>query len=71
MSSSCRHHWVIDAATGPASKGRCKFCRAEQTFENYMPMMTFRKHVPLQKAQRPSAAYEAGLAPLFGMRATT
>ena len=31
---SCRHHWVIDAANGPTSHGRCKHCGQERDFFN-------------------------------------
>lgn len=30
----CRHHWKIEAANGPFSKGVCKFCGAVQEFQN-------------------------------------
>jgi hypothetical protein len=31
---TCRHHWVIDAANGPTSRGRCKRCGEERDFFN-------------------------------------
>ena len=31
---NCRHHWVIDAANGPTSRGRCKRCGDERDFYN-------------------------------------
>ena len=33
--NTCVHHWVIELATGPASKGRCKYCGEERLFQNY------------------------------------
>ena len=33
-SKDCQHHWVIDAADGPVSRGVCKRCQAEREFEN-------------------------------------
>jgi hypothetical protein len=30
----CRHHWLIEEAAGPTSKGRCKSCGAERDFSN-------------------------------------
>ena len=30
----CAHHWVIDAAAGPLSKGRCRLCGEEKEFSN-------------------------------------
>lgn len=32
----CRHHWVIDSALGPVSKGRCRNCGIEKEFKNYL-----------------------------------
>jgi hypothetical protein len=68
MTSQCCHHWVIETAAGPDSKGRCKFCRAEKIFTNYMPVITIKDHVMLQKAQRQSRDYQGGLTPYFGVR---
>jgi hypothetical protein len=31
---TCKHHWVIDAANGPTSRGRCKRCGDERDFFN-------------------------------------
>jgi hypothetical protein len=31
---ACRHHWIIEAANGPTSQGRCKHCGAERDFFN-------------------------------------
>jgi len=33
----CPHHWVIDAAAGPVSKGRCETCGTQKEFHNYLP----------------------------------
>ena len=30
----CAHHWVIDAATGPVSRGTCKVCGEVREFRN-------------------------------------
>jgi hypothetical protein len=30
----CNHHWVIDSAEGPTSRGRCKLCGSERSFLN-------------------------------------
>lgn len=30
----CVHHWVLDAAAGAESRGRCKHCAAERCFSN-------------------------------------
>jgi len=30
----CQHHWVIDAADGPTSNGRCRLCGTSKSFFN-------------------------------------
>ena len=30
----CRHHWIIEAPSGPVSKGRCKLCGELKEFSN-------------------------------------
>ena len=30
----CRHHWIIDTAQGPMSKGVCQLWGVEREFEN-------------------------------------
>ncbi len=30
----CQHHWVIETAIGPTSKGVCQRCGMEKEFEN-------------------------------------
>ena len=32
----CRHHWVIQPATGPLSQGVCQVCGEERDFQNYV-----------------------------------
>jgi len=34
--NQCAHHWVIDGAGGPTSKGMCRLCGAERDFKNYL-----------------------------------
>ena len=34
ISSSCRHHWVIEAANGHTSRGLCRSCQEVREFEN-------------------------------------
>ena len=35
--NNCRHYWVIEDASGPTSRGVCKFCGAEKDFLNSWP----------------------------------
>jgi hypothetical protein len=71
MTSTCCHHWVIEAALGPASRGQCKFCRAEKIFVNYAPVNTMRDSVMLHRAKQESRAYAGGLKAYFGVKAIT
>ena len=32
--ASCKHHWLIEPPTGPASRGECRHCGAERIFMN-------------------------------------
>lgn len=32
--SACRHHWLIEPANGPTSRGRCRLCGDERDFRN-------------------------------------
>ena len=32
--SQCQHHWMIDIAGGPESRGVCRICGAERLFKN-------------------------------------
>jgi len=32
----CRHHWVIEAPTGPESRGACQLCGEVREFKNYI-----------------------------------
>jgi hypothetical protein len=34
--SDCRHHWIIDCSQQLESKGRCRLCGEERTFQNKM-----------------------------------
>ena len=41
---TCAHHWIIDPASGPESKGRCKKCGAEMVFQNYWNDEVFKEN---------------------------
>lgn len=32
----CSHHWVIDFAEGPLSRGECRACGEERLFRNHL-----------------------------------
>ena len=35
--AECRHHWMIETASGPTSWGTCKRCGARREFRNSYP----------------------------------
>ncbi|MCH7737825.1 MAG: hypothetical protein IH872_10560 [Chloroflexi bacterium] len=37
----CRHHWVIQPADGPVSKGACQICGETREFKNYVESATW------------------------------
>ncbi len=37
----CRHHWVIQPATGPVSPGLCQICGEAREFKNYVEASTW------------------------------
>ena len=34
--AECRHHWIIEAPTGPVSRGVCQVCNVVREFKNYI-----------------------------------
>lgn len=38
---NCVHHWSIQAATGPQSKGECLNCGEQKQFQNYVEASTW------------------------------
>jgi len=36
VGSDCRHYWIIDSSQQIESKGRCRLCGEERTFQNKM-----------------------------------
>ena len=32
----CRHYWIIEAPTGPVSRGVCQTCEEIRDFKNYI-----------------------------------
>ena len=36
-----QHHWIIDTANGPNSKGTCQRCKKESMFENSIEASTY------------------------------
>tara|TARA_Y100000296_G_C5071984_1_gene205357 strand:+ start:343 stop:594 length:252 start_codon:yes stop_codon:yes gene_type:complete len=44
----CIHHWVIETANGPTSKGVCGGCGAAKDFDNSIKMPEV-NHISLEK----------------------
>ncbi len=34
--AACRHYWIIEAPTGPVSRGVCQICEEIRDFKNYI-----------------------------------
>jgi hypothetical protein len=34
--AACKHHWLIEPANGPTSKGVCKLCGEVKLFDNVL-----------------------------------
>ena len=39
----CCHYWIIEAPSGPTSKGICKICGEEKEFSNSPPEFVYSK----------------------------
>ena len=37
--TQCAHHWLIETADGPVSKGECQLCGEEREFSNSVGYM--------------------------------
>lgn len=61
VAAACRHHWVIQPATGPVSQGSCQVCGQTKEFKNYVEASTWgddrgagrprRGHAPAPEAE--------------------
>ncbi len=40
----CSHYWIIEIASGPESRGVCRYCGEEREFLNTMPNYIVVKH---------------------------
>ncbi len=43
MILTCHHYWLIEKATGPKSRGECKYCGTRKDFSNFIPDFTLFK----------------------------
>ncbi len=47
---TCQHRWLIEAPSGPMSKGVCSTCGAENEFQNYAGDRPFGDTHPIRSA---------------------
>ena len=57
INKMCQHHWLIEEAHGPTSKGRCINCGEEREFPNWCDLVEFRAWRP--KEERETQEWEA------------
>ncbi len=50
----CHHHWLIDAAGGPTSKGICRACGAERHFKNSLDSTEWEREIAPSDLPRPT-----------------
>lgn len=43
----CQHHWLIEPAGGPTSKGRCRLCGEERFFRNSLDSLGWERDMPV------------------------
>ena len=53
--TSCKHYWVIQAATGPVSQGVCQTCGEARDFKNYVEASTWGDDKSAAKAKAAAA----------------
>ena len=45
----CQHQWVIDSPNGPTSHGKCRLCKEEREFVNYIEGSSWGYDVSLEQ----------------------
>jgi len=43
---ACRHHWIIEPAGGPVSRGVCRICNEVRDFNNSFPGILSNEDLP-------------------------
>ena len=56
----CRHHWLIEAPTGPVSRGVCQQCDEVREFKNYIEAAPWGEDTSVSQ---PSGLYKADSPP--------
>lgn len=47
-SSGCRHHWIIEKASGPTSPGTCRICGETKSFRNFSDDLFWERETPVE-----------------------
>ncbi len=55
----CPHHWIIESAAGPTSKGVCQHCGESREFENAPQVETWLQQQARQRRERETDAEDA------------
>ena len=50
--AQCQHHWVIEAPSGPHSRGVCRNCGLEKVFKNYIDSAPWGEDTPADGGSR-------------------
>ena len=60
--TQCAHHWLIETAAGPVSKGVCRLCGEEREFANSVGFMVtnWNSDPAISKAPQPNEAEDDG-----------
>ena len=53
---TCRHHWIIQSATGPVSEGVCQVCGEVREFSNHVGASSRADERPKLHSQAASSA---------------
>lgn len=54
--AGCPHHWIIESAAGPTSKGVCQHCGESREFENAPQVETWLQQQARQRRERETDA---------------
>ena len=60
--SQCRHHWLLEPAGGPTSKGVCRICGAQREFKNRLEGTEWNEDPPARPDPVHALVSSAGLA---------
>ena len=53
---TCQHYWIIEAPTGPVSRGVCQICEEIREFKNYIEAAPWGDAAPMSQSSDPYPA---------------